>query len=463
MITLKDFIRSESAFVILGVGHENKQYLQWLITIINIKYHRIIIADKNIEVIESIKKEYNYDFVSYSGDNYMDFLADAFIIHKLNITHVFKTPGIWSLSEELTGFRILKGEDSVLSPLCFFFEKYKNNIIGITGTKGKSTTSTATQMLLVDQGIRSVYAGNSTNISPYQYWNTTEYDCFVLELSSFQLQDLACSKFAPHIYAITNLYVDHLDIHNDINEYHSAKTIILSYQERGDYFITNQETFNKISTPVRSNTILIDSDVQEFNNIYKTELKGLHSRYNLITAINILKLVKNNYNKEIAISSIANFTGVPHRLQKVRTLVRGAASLNFYDDGAATEPAAVVAAIKSLTINEKLILIITGKDKGVDISELIKTINNTNNIILTMLGSAIGKRVFDNIKNGDNIIIFNNMKSILEYLSEYLSKTELTGTVNISLSPCGSSFDEFSNYIERSIVYTKWVNDLFLD
>jgi UDP-N-acetylmuramoyl-L-alanine---L-glutamate ligase len=454
--------------LLFGFGEENRQFYEWLTVAANVTASDIIITDARdtvdyleqlkIQEVEVYKKEVEkcgegcsnqVSFRSpsiYTGQDYLKYLK------KDNIKKIFKSPGIWSLLPELEEHRQIYGDDSILSPLHFFVQKYRNNIIGVTGTKGKTTTASLITHALKKFGKKVEYCGNTVGVSPYKFWdNSSEIDedtYFVIELSSFQLQDLGYSKLSPKYAAITNYYIDHQDQHATPEEYWAAKDNIFRYQQPGDVCIKNAQIVER-SLPSARQTLVDQMYADTIKNTIHSPLIGIHNDMNMAVAVVMLQKILFVSLEDLA-GVFVDFVPVPHRLQLVRTIQHGGLEICFYDDGAATEPQAVISAINALTTdeNEHLWLHITGKDKGGDLGELKQLIE---------LKSANGKifradycgEIGGKLSGAKTLSFKDKITTGFSEFNEIVSTLNF-GKLNVVLSPCGSSFDEFTNYKERS-------------
>jgi UDP-N-acetylmuramoyl-L-alanine---L-glutamate ligase len=514
---------------IIGLGQENIQFLEWLLDVIKIDAAQILIADKNkIDTVNPTLKDFEINTQNiFSGDNYMDILKEP------NLHMVFKTPGIWSLMSEFEVFRSKNGQDSIQNSMVFFYEKYRDQIISITGTKGKSTTSSLLNHLLQNSGkVTSYYCGNTTNISPYQFWtnpvqevNPNEY--FVVEVSSFQLQDLAYAAISSKHGIITNYYVDHQDQHNKPEEYWKAKDTIFSYQKAGEITLITDSVLLKTQTKDRlDNTFTITSELShEIASLFHTSLAGAHNESNVSQAIFVyLQIIDRGFSidshvqllntakqqKKKIQSALDSYKPLSHRQEvvgafssqiKVKTKsIQKLLNLTvcFIDDGAATEPDAVIAAIKTLTAkaNQYIWLFIAGKDKGGDLTSVAHSILDTqlaNGLYKINYTGEVGQHLLSNIykllgaeltpdRETFHEAIENNLSSKIKIVSDFeqwigdqITQLEEIGSydtikeilandleLNITLSPCGSSFDEFSSYKERCLWFQKQVKNLLV-
>jgi UDP-N-acetylmuramoylalanine-D-glutamate ligase len=491
---------------LLGFGIENKQFYDWVVNYVEFPKENIIIFDKNLTKIpESENNDYSQIDLR-SGSNYLD------VKNLIEVETLFKSPGIWSLKDELNDFRNIKGEDSILSPLVFFIEKYQTCTIGVTGTKGKTTTSSLTKFILESQlenkNYQIEYCGNTTNISPYKFWQKKEFGIkednkiFIIELSSFQLQDLGYSKISPKYSIITNYYIDHLDQHEDKNEYWEAKNNIFKYPSTpplpSHHLFLNQNTKLLIEDTLSKtknleiHTISLN-EILKFKSIINSPLLGEHNWQNLTLALLCSKqLISNlNLNFDLTKINLSKFKQPEGRLELVCSNHQSESSINFYNDNTATEPDAVVAGIKALWSQENLLwLILGGKSKKGEIEKvanLIKEIiesdkvKNKETLKVSYCGE-VGKIVWGLInqeiqeneknifnlehefektfKNFDYYDSSKNRLSLVNLLSKKFQSNKSGKVLNILLSPGGSSFDEFNSYIERGELYKKWANNL---
>jgi UDP-N-acetylmuramoylalanine-D-glutamate ligase len=511
---------------IVGLGQENLQFLEWLIQVVGLSPEQILIADKNeINLSTPILKDFIlYPTNIFSGENYLKVLFEG------NIKQAFKAPGIWSLKPEFNDFRQKHGQDSIQSSLVFFFEKYREQIIAITGTKGKSTTSSLVNHLLKsDDTITSHYCGNTTNISPYQFWTDLDQvvnpnEFFVVETSSFQLQDLDYAHISPKYGIITNYYLDHQDQHGSPEEYWRAKDTLYTHQQDGEKTLITETVVQKSQQKDKlTHASVIDSGfAAQISSKFHSTLEGAHNQSNLALAIlmclsitdnvnhdahdNILALV-DKYHDKIQ-SSLSRFQPLAHRQQvfasfstpitiETKTVDKTLElTVRFVDDGAATEPDAVIAAIGTLTHepHKYLWLFIAGKDKGVILDDISRTILETqlkNQLFRINYCGQIGQNILTNIYKslGTNLQapfeLFREalthdltskqqiVKEFQIWLTDQISQLEELNEqdkiksilahnieLNIALSPCGTGFDEFANYLERASWFQEQVNKL---
>jgi len=383
---LIDLKTSNQKIAIFGLGQENRQFLFWLLDSINYPIESILLFDEGLDLdkfLELFSQEFQLDLIGKLPKENLFFDKKCLKqIKNSEISWVFKSPGIWSLKPEFVNLRKKYGNWFVTSGLVFFVEKYRNQIIGVTGTKGKTTTSSMLVHLLdgfKQNNYKAHYCGNTTGISPYKYWTNQDNldlennlnlktknkqgldEIFVVELSSFQLQDLGFAKISPKYALITNYFVDHLDQHGSVQEYWHSKDQIFSHQETTDYFfayqqiwdnITNRENFsldgveiqtaikqeisssadqtawindsktdfendqsnNQFSSKYPDKSFLIKDDFFNLNKVFSLKLAGIHNFQNLILAlfafavINLEYLIKKEDN---------NFLSLPNKKEQV--------------------------------------------------------------------------------------------------------------------------------------------------
>lgn len=422
---------------ILGFGREGKSTYNFIrrhlkdkfITIIDKKDVSNDLSDENISVIY--------------GDNYLDNLDKYDLI--------IKTPGISLKDIDTTNIK-----DKLTSQLELLLEVFKNNTIGITGTKGKSTTSTLLYNIIKDQGKDVYLLGNIGNpmLDDVEKFNENTY--LVIEMSALQLEFI---KVAPHIGIVLNLFEDHLDHAGSVYHYHENKMNMFKYQDNCDigiYSMDNENTVKWVSdnkylsklykvtlnTKKDDNTIYLDNDNVIFNNeiLYnkneESNLLGNHNLSNIMFSLVVSKLLDLDMNK--VRMSIKNFTPLEHRMELVGTYN----GITFYNDSIATIPMATINAIESLKNVDTLIF--GGMDRGIDYNPLVEYLRNssvTNLICMPTTGYKIGECLKDTNKNIYNIELLDDAVKVAK---------EVTAKGKICLmSPAASSYEYFKNFEEK--------------
>ncbi len=313
-----------------------------------------------------------------------------------------------------------------------FFSQAKNTIIGITGSKGKSTTATLIYKILKAAGIKSRLIGNIGNPMINVLMNKTpEDEVFVIELSSYQLDDI---QYSPNITVVLNLFPDHMTYHGNAKKYYEAKKNIINFQKNSDYFIYNPKNKNLASWAKKSNSkpIPFVKEIPLKNSAIP--LIGEHNKENIKAALTVAKIF--NIPESISKKIIKTFKPLPHRLEFVGQFK----DIDFYDDAISTTPESTIVAIKSLPKIGTILL--GGEDRGYDFSDLEKTIKKykIDNIVLF---PDSGKKMFRH-KNNLNILRTKNMEKAVRFCYRN------TGQGSICLlSTASPSYSLWKNFEEK--------------
>lgn len=346
-------------------------------------------------------------------------------------------------------------------------------IIGITGSKGKTTTTTILYNILVGMGYSTYLGGNIGTPLFSKLDEMKDTDIVVLELSSFQLMDMTVS---PNISVITNISPDHLDVHGSYEEYIDAKKYIFKNQAENDILVLNLDdeivsTFDKeakgevryFKNKSKDKSILKDSYV--LNNGYicyndekvidttKLLLRGNHNYLNICAALNAIKDYINVSNEKLE-NIVMNIKGVHHRLEFVRELE----GVKWYNDSASTTPDKSLAGIYAF--EEPVVLIAGGYDKNISYEPMAKPI--LEKVSKLILFGATRDKIYDAVMNeccetGKSISIY-----LLDSLEEVVSvarDVSVTGEV-VLFSPASASFDMFKNAYQRGDLFKELVNKM---
>ena len=351
---------------------------------------------------------------------------------------IFRTPGFPRLHPKL--LEAEKKGTLISSHIKLFFDLCPAKIIGITGTKGKTTTAFLTYKILKSRFAKKVFlAGNfgkpALNILP----KLKKDSLAVLELSSFQLQDLTKS---PHVALITNITLDHLDKHKNFKEYFGAKINIIKHQSKNDWALINPRLKKKLKNTGGGRKTFPEALLLE------TKLKGGHNLGNIALAQEVGKIFKVPPRK--ILKAVKNFKAIEHRLEFVKKIN----GILFYNDSAATNPEATLAALKSF--NEPLHLILGGSDKGLDYEKLTEYILKSKNIRTTALIGQIKNKLYELLTHGRiKIKRFKTLKEAVLTSVKNAGKNEV-----VLLSPAAASLDMFENYAQRGEEFKKLVRRL---
>lgn len=374
------------------------------------------------------------------------------------------SPGVPSDAEVIKNAKSKKLK--TISELEFASWFCKGNVIGITGTNGKTTTTSLCGYLFNECGVKSYEAGN-IGLAFSEVANEAKENEFVsLEISSFQL-DLI-DNFKPKVAMILNITPDHLNRYeNSVEKYASSKLRIFENQDENDFLILSKDSdllnqyFKKAKSKIFffstkkkvSNGCYLENDEVKFvqNNVVEFTckvseifIKGEHNIQNAMAVIIAAKIF--NLNNKKIVEALKSFKGVEHRLE----LVREIQGIKFINDSKATNVDSVVVALKSF--DEQIFLILGGQDKGNDYSMIEKLVVNKVKKIYAIGSSA--EKVFNYFHKKVKTEI---KKDFDEVINSAISEAR-EGDI-VLLSPACASFDMFDNYEHRGKVFKSIVNN----
>ena len=336
------------------------------------------------------------------------------------------------------------------------------NIIGVTGTKGKGTTSTLITRILEADG-KIVHLGGNIGTPPLEMLDAgiEADDWVVLELANFQLIDL---EYSPHIAVCLMVVPEHLDWHESMDEYTDAKQQLFNHQTEEDIAIYYSE--NEISKKVASSskgtkiayfkapgahiekdTIAIDENI--LCNINEVKLLGKHNLQNICAAVTAVWPITKNVNA--ISSSLSKFTGLEHRIE----LVREFNGVKYYDDSFATTPEAAIVALQAF--KEPKILILGGSDKGAEFDNLAKEVseNNVKHVVLIGYTAEKIRKSLDKIGYSDYSDGGYSIEEIVDEATKYASPGDV-----VLLSTGCASFGLFKDYKNRGDKFKQAVLEL---
>ncbi len=324
-----------------------------------------------------------------------------------------------------------------------FFARCPAPIIGVTGTKGKGTTSSLITSILREAGKTVHLVGNIGTPALEVLSGIQADDIVVYELSSFQLWDIERS---PHIAVVLGVEPDHLDVHEGMDDYIGAKANIVRHQLAGDITIFNQANViacdiadqsvaQKIPYPFALSELLSSS----------VKLPGAHNLENASAAVAAV----GSYVADEAVIArgLAAFSGLPHRLKFVRTV----GDVSYYDDSIATTPGSAIAAIRSFS--QPKVLILGGSDKGAQYDEII-TLCGEESVKVIAIGQT-GERIAELCEHSG--VTVNRVAGDMTAIVEAARQAAQPGGVVI-LSPASASFDMFTSYTDRGDQYVAAVS-----
>jgi UDP-N-acetylmuramoylalanine--D-glutamate ligase len=326
-----------------------------------------------------------------------------------------------------------------------FFDKCPADIIGVTGTKGKGTTSSFIASILKAAGKTVHLVGNIGKPALSELATISEDDVVVYELSSFQLWDV---KKSPHVAVLLMIEPDHLDVHDDMADYLAAKTNITRYQTSQDVLVFNG--MNNYSASIADIQKLAERREYPFD---LGEIAGavvLPGKHNLDNACAAIAAVQDYVSDpEILRDGLHAFRGLPHRLR----FIAEKNGVKYYDDSIATTPGSAIAALQSF--EEPKVIILGGHDKGADYSELIESCEESATTVVTIGRSGPELARLCRESGVSYVEEPGDMHAIVARAAE----TAGEGSVVI-LSPAAASFDMFKSYADRGDQFIAAVNSL---
>jgi len=349
-----------------------------------------------------------------------------------------------------------------------FLEQCPAQIIGVTGTKGKGTTSSLIASMLKASGKKTWLVGN-IGVAPLSVLpQISPEDFVVMEMSSFQLWDAVRS---PHIAVVLGIEPDHLDVHADFNEYVEAKSNIRRYQTENDicFYHPTNDSANRIAHSSQHGRAIqyasnqpgsvyfengwFMQDGQQICPRESLKLIGNHNVENACGAISVA-LAYNISNQDIA-KGLESFEGLPHRLEFVRNLD----GVDYYNDSFSSNPTATVAGI--LSFDKPIVLIVGGRDKGADFSHLLELAQNRASQIRTVLLIGESKNMLAELfrQKASNVsITLSDATDMNQVISDARSHAR-SGDV-VLLSPACASFDMFKDFYQRGDLFRSIVQSL---
>jgi len=390
-----------------------------------------------------------------------------------NVDMIIKNPAIPRKSKYLEIARA--NNIPIETDISLFFKLVnRRQIIGITGTRGKSTVTTLIYEILKQAKDNVIIGGNITKSPLVQLNKMKKNGLAILELSSWLLESLEDAKLSPRIAVFTNIYPDHLNTYKDIDDYAAAKENIFKWQINQDYVVLNldNEFTKKMGSRVPSKRFWFS--LKEFKNengcflknkniyfrnngheekvlsVADIKMPGSHNIANVLAAVCVCKLYglrSENIKKVVSV-----FYGVPNRLE----LLREIKDVKYYNDTTSTMPEASLVALQALKSSKKnIILIAGGADKGLDFTELVKEIEKTVKSLVLFKGTGTD-RILKLLKTKKiDCAVANSMSEAIG-LAKSFSKT---GDI-ILLSPACASFGMFKNEFDRGDQFRSLVDKL---
>ena len=445
---------------IIGLGVSNIPLLDYLY---KKKANVTVFDERNIDDIskEIMDKITLYNFTFHLGENCLENLKGFNVI--------FRSPSCLptrlELQEEANRGAIVTTEIEMLMQMA------PCKVIGVTGSDGKTTTTSLINAILQKAGYNTYLGGNIGTPLFTRLSEMKPDDIIVLELSSFQLMGM---EISPNISVITNITPNHLNIHKDYNEYIEAKKNIFKYQNEDEIVVLNydneitrncaKEANSKViffsSKEKLDNGFIVDEGIikecedkvrKHILNTKDVILRGTHNYENIATAIATTRTL---VDLDIAVEAVKEFKPVEHRLELIREIDR----VKWYNDSVSSSPTRTIAGLNSF--DEEIILIAGGYDKNLDYTPIAKPIvDKVKGLIL--LGQTSDK-IFDAVKQE----LEDEHKDLDIYVCDSLEQTVVLakkiakpGQI-VLFSPASASFDMFKNFADRGNKFKKLVNDL---
>jgi len=425
---------------ILGFGKEGISTYKFIRRYLN---QKLTIIDKNEKIKENnlfLNEDDNLEFVL--GDNYLDNLDKYDLI--------IKSAGV-----SLKNIDDNKIKDKLTSQYGLILEDTNLFTIGVTASKGKTTTTTLIYEIIKNQNQNVYLLGNMGNPPLDQIESFNSESILVIELAALQLQYI---RKSPNISCILNLYEEHLDYFGCKEKYFNAKLNIFKYQNKEDYslYFKDNEVLDNYISKLNLKSNLIDiSQIKEAkvyldeNKIYinekivyiddnKRKILGNHNLENIMFALYVAKILNLNFDKVVEV--INNFNPIEHRMEYVGKYN----DIIFYNDTIATIPTATINAIEALKNVDTLIF--GGMDRNIDYDEFINYLSNSNIsnfICMPTTGYKIGNELIKRNLN-KNIYLIETLKEAVS-LAKKITKKDMI----CLLSPAASSYEYYKNFEEK--------------
>ena len=331
-----------------------------------------------------------------------------------------------------------------------FFAKCPAEIIGVTGTKGKGTTSSLIASILNAAGKTVHLVGNIGTPALTELPKIQPDDLVVFELSSFQLWDL---KKSPHVAVVLGVEADHLDVHESMEDYISAKANIVRYQNQNDRVVFNIKNEWSVRIARASPGLKAEYPFELGELVEYVKIPGPH---NLENASAALSAVDGYVDDARALKTgLESFTGLPHRIKFVREID----GVKFYDDSYSSAPSASIAALRSF--NDPKIIILGGYEKHADFGELAGFVAHDRTVKKALLIGQTKERLSRALSDAGVESSRCEVMNTVDFKEVVLRAVELSESGDIVLlSPGCASFDMFKNFTERGAQFVELVNQL---
>ena len=414
------------------------------------KNNRVFLSDKN-QLNNKIKQILKSNYINYEEGYHSNNLFSSDLI--------IKSPGISDNS--LIVKQIKEKGIPIISEIEYGFENTDSKIIAVTGTNGKTTTCLMLKHIFNQTALNVLLAGNVGNSLCHELSLKNDYDIIVLEVSSFQLENI--NKFQPDISVILNISDDHLDRYSNFNEYRMSKFKITKNQKKEDYLIYNYDDESLKDLKTKANKIPFSLKREFENGVYlkknkininlknkkmtidQLSLKGKHNIYNSMAAAISARVFE--ISDSLIRKSLQDFQNVEHRLESVLKVN----NIEFINDSKATNVHATWYALESM--NSTIVWIAGGVDKGNNYDELFDLVKNKVKAII-VLGDD--KKINKSFKSAvEKIINVGSMKEAVNLSYDLSSDGDC-----VLLSPACASFNLFKSFEDRGSKFKEAVRQL---
>lgn len=328
-----------------------------------------------------------------------------------------------------------------------FFANTKGYTIGVTGSKGKSTTASLLYAILKESGRNVHLVGNIGNPMLTALGEERSSDAvYVIELSSYQLDDIL---YSPRISLITNLFPEHMDYHGSVESYWEAKERIVAHATRNDYFVYNPAIprLVRLTKTTRAKAVPFVTELP-FDDTH-IRLLGRHNKDNVRAAVTAASLL--NVHPETIAKAVAGFRGLPHRLELVGTY----RSISFYDDAISTTPESAMCAIESFPNVGAMLL--GGQDRGYDFSRLGKLIAKrhiTTIVLFPDSGENIYRAITDASYIPAHVLRTDKMEKAVSFVYAHAPKDSVC-----LLSNASPSYSLWENFEKKGDLFAQFVRE----
>ena len=433
--------------MIYGAGISGKSVIKLLE---EIKWETVLVDDKiGVSSTDAVAYLEGIDlFVKSPGIPYNDLIERA------------KKKGIKIVNEIEVSYNYMK-------------KTSETKIIAITGTNGKTTTTSKLAGLLNAAGIRSIAAGNIGTPYSEAVLEKEKYEYIVLELSSYQLENLY--EFKADIAMIINLAPDHLNRYKDADEYYDTKFNVGMNQSSGDKFIVNiddleiMKRLDRINGEILKLSLEENTDICVFeNNLYfegkqvttieNFSLKGRHNLQNMLFIVGAAKLI--GIDNNVIINFLENTESLEHRMEDFYTYKNQNNAVKFINDSKGTN---LESTMKAIGAFEKPILICGGCDKNLELTPLIEEIKKSVKEVYLIgeLAPKLERELLAVNYPKEDIYTLETLEKVMITLEKKIKNMDSKKDLTILLSPATSSFDQFKSFEERGKVFKKLVLERF--